>query len=183
MVGLIHKLLFELVKTKASADAVQEVRQRAGIPQGKTFRLDEAYPDDEWRRLFAAACDVLKVTPEEAEQAFGQLFYDYTLRQWPAWFEMSHTAREFLERQPRIHNGFATGVQNTDARWAINDKFQLEVCDSELVIHYRSPNQLCGLYRALARQIIDHFGETAKISETLCLKNGDRECEIHVLWA
>ena len=95
---------------------------------------------------------------------------------------MSHNAREFLERQPRIHNGFATGLQDPAARRAINEKFQLHSSSDETIVRYRSPNKLCGLYKALARCIIDHFGDSAAIEETQCLKHGARHCEIHIHW-
>lgn len=183
MVGLIQKLLFDLVELADGTEAVAEVKRRAGVPEDKEFRMDEAYDDQEWQRLLAAACEVLNVTQEQAEEAYADLFFKDALRRWPMWFQMSRNAREFLERQPRIHNGFATGVQDPGARQSINDKFQLEKHKGELVMHYRSPNQLCGLYKALAHRISNHYGEKASIEETRCLKQGDPECEIHISWA
>ena len=183
MVGLVHKLLFDLVESLVGAEAVSEVKRRAGVPADKTFRMDEAYDDEEWRRLLAAACDVLEVSQQQAEETYADFFLIDALQRWPMWFQMSRNSREFLERQPKIHNGFATGVHDVEAGRAINDKFRLETSDKELVMHYRSPNQLCGLYQALARWIINHYGDEATIEETRCLKKGDPECEIHVCWA
>jgi hypothetical protein len=60
---------------------------------------------------------------------------------------MSRTSREFLERQPTIHNCFATGVRDSEARRAVTDKFRIEKLDQEIVTHYRSPNQLCSMRR------------------------------------
>ena len=51
MVGLMQKLLFDLLESTAGADAVVEVRRRAGVPEDKEFRIDEDYGDEEWRRL------------------------------------------------------------------------------------------------------------------------------------
>ena len=183
MVGLIQKLLLDLVESSAGADAVGEVKRRAGVAADKTFRMDVAYDDEEWRRLFAATCEVLNITQEQAEEVFADLFCEDARKRWPMWFQMAKSAREFLELQPRIHNGFATGVQDPQARQAINDKFQLEKHDSELVLHYRSINQLCGLYKAIARWMFNHYGDSAVITETQCLKRGDPECELHICWA
>lgn len=182
MVGLIQKLLFDLVESAGGTEAAVDVKRRADVPEDKEFRMDEAYDDEEWRRLLAATCDVLNVTQEQAEEAYADIFIKDALRRWPMWFQMSNSAREFLERQPRIHNGFATGVQDSEARKSINGKFQLEKHNGELVVHYRSPNQLCGLYKALAHRVSDHYGEKASIEETRCLKQGDPECEIHISW-
>ncbi|MCH8315844.1 MAG: heme NO-binding domain-containing protein [Planctomycetes bacterium] len=183
MVGLIHKLLFDLIEEMADKEKVLEVKRKAGVDEDKAFRMDEVYDDDEWQRLFAATCTVLGVTQEQAEEAFAEFFYKDSTKRWPMWFSMSKTAREFLQRQPKIHNGFATGVRDQKAGQAINDKFEIEHVEDGITVHYRSPNQLCGLYMALARCLMKHYGDEAAIEETKCLKQGDSECEIRIRWA
>lgn len=182
MVGLIQKVLFDLVGELGGAAAVSEMRRRAGIPDGQRFSLDTVYPDDEWQRLFAAAAEVLGRSQDEVERLYADVFGRDALRRWPVWFEMSATARQFLERQQTIHNTFATGMRDAAARRGIQEKFRLEGHPHELVTHYRSPNQLCGLYKALARWVLDHYREEAVIEETRCSKRGDSECEIHIRW-
>lgn len=183
MVGLIQKLLLDLVESARGAETVREVKRRAGVPEEKEFRIDEVYDDAEWRRLLGATCEVLNLTPERAEETFADFFCKDSMKRWPMWFDMSKNAREFLVRQPKIHNGFATGVQNTEDQRAIDDKFHLEKRNGGLVMHYSSPNRLCGLYAALARWIIKHYGDDASVQEARCLKKGDSECEIHIRWA
>lgn len=182
MVGLIQKVLFDLLAEHGGAAAVAEVRRRAGVPEDRRFRLDEVYPDDEWQRLLAAAGAVLGKSQDEIERIYAGFFGRDSLRRWPVWFEMSATARQFLERQQTIHNTFATGMRDPGARANIRDKFRLESRDHELITHYRSPNQLCGLYKALAQWVLDHYREEAQIEETRCTKRGDAECEIHIRW-
>ena len=182
MVGLIQKLLLALIESTATIDAVKEVKRRAGVPPDKEYSISGTYDDEEWQRLLAATCDVLKISPEQAEEAFAEFFYKDSLKSWPTWFQISKSAQELLERQPRIHNGFATSMQNPEERQAINEKFHLETFNKELVMHYRFPNRLCGLYKALALRIIDHYGDQATLRETLCLKKGDSACEIHICW-
>lgn len=182
MVGLIQKVLHDLALQRGGAQAVARIYEAAGVPPDRNFRIDTVYPDDEWQRLLVAACEVLQLGPEAFENAYAEQFGSDALRRWPAWFKMSRSARELLERQPIIHNTFATGVRDPDARRDIRDKFRLEQRPDELVTHYRSPNELCGLYKALARWVLRHYGESATIDEPLCLKRGDPECEIHIRW-
>lgn len=182
MVGLIQKVLFDLIDEVAGPAALAEVRRLAGIPDDRRFRLDTVYPDDEWQRLLAAAGTVLGKSQDELEVAYASFFGRDSLRRWPVWFEMSANARQFLERQQTIHNTFATGMRDAGARSGIRDKFRLEGRPHELVTHYRSPNQLCGLYKALAQWVLDHYREQATIEETRCTKRGDTECEIHIRW-
>ena len=55
--------------------------------------------------------EVLNTTQEQAEEAYADFFCKDALERWPTWFTMSKNAREFLEKQPRIHHGFATSVR------------------------------------------------------------------------
>ncbi|MGD8453912.1 MAG: heme NO-binding domain-containing protein [Phycisphaerae bacterium] len=183
MVGLIHRLLFGLVESTAGSGALREIRRRAGIADERIFQMAQTYDDEEWRRLFGATCDVLGLTREQAEEAFAAYFIRDALQRWPGWFAMCSNAREFLERQPKIHNSIAASVQDPAARQAMQDKFSVISSDDELIAHYRSANQLCGLYKAMARHILAHYGTSGTIDEVRCQRNGDPECEIHIRWA
>lgn len=182
MVGLILKVLCDVVEEAGGPEASAEMRRRAGIPEDRRYRLDTVYADEEWQRLLRAAGEVLGMSQDDLEIAYADYFGRDAFRRWPVWFSMSANAREFLERQQTIHNTFATGVSNPEARREIEDKFRLEKLDDEIVTHYRSPNQLCGLYRALARWVLEHYREHASIEDTRCTKRGDPECEIHIRW-
>jgi hypothetical protein len=182
MIGLIQRVLFDLVEEKGGRRAVEKVKERAGVPADKIFRIGEVYPDDEWLRLLAATCEVLGVSETEAMEAYAETFGRDALTRFPKWFEMSANSRQFLERQIAIHNMFASGLRDPEARRAVTDKFRIETRDDEIVTHYRSPNQLCTLYVALARWMFRHYGDEATIEQSRCMHRGDEECEIHVRW-
>lgn len=182
MVGLIPKVLLDLAVALGGEQAAAAIRERAGVPPERRYRLGDVYADDEWQRLLAAACLVFDLPQDRLEQVYAAHFLADAVRRWPVWFQMSSSARQFLERQPTIHNTFATGARDPATRRGIEDKFRLEARPNEIIAHYRSPNLLCGLYRALAQAVLDHYGERAAIDEPRCLKRGDAECEIHVRW-
>jgi hypothetical protein len=182
MLGLIQKLLLDLVEERAGEQAVAEVLRLAGAPADRVFRIGEAYSDDEWQRLFRAACEVMHSSEAEIMDAYAEVFGRDALHRFPMWFRMSANSREFLERQATIHNVFASGVRDPGARKAVVDKFRIEKRPGEIVTHYRSPNRLCSLYKALARWMVRHYGDDATIEESKCMLRGDDECEIHVAW-
>jgi hypothetical protein len=182
VVGLIQKVLFDLVDVVGPAGAADEIKRRAGIPTDRTYRIDVVYPDEEWRRLLAAASEVLAIPRAELMDAYAEHFYRDAIKRWPAWWRTSKGARELLERQPVIHNCFAAGVQDPELRQNINDKFVVERAPNELVVHYRSPNRLCDLYLALAKRVLDHYREQATLAQPRCLERGDAECELRVVW-
>ena len=80
MVGLIHKLLFDLIEEMAGMEKVLEVKRMAGVEEDKAFRMDEVYDDDEWQRLFSATCEVLGVTQDQAEEVFAEFFFKDTMK-------------------------------------------------------------------------------------------------------
>ena len=182
MVGLIQKLLIDLVEERAGPEAVKEVKRSAGVPLDRIFRLGEVYSDTEWQKLLSAACRTLGTTEDELMESYADTFGRDALVRFAKWFEMSANSREFLERQITIHNVFASGVVDPNSRKAVVDKFRIETFDDKIVTHYRSPNKLCSLYKALARWMFTHYGDDAVIEETKCMHRGDEECEIHVLW-
>jgi hypothetical protein len=180
MMGLIHRILFNMVAAHGGTEAVAQVKEQAGIAPDAVFRMNEPYADDEWRRLFSAACNVLDCSPSKAERLFGEAFLADSLRRFPKWFEMCKTARELLELQPVIHNGFATGLRSPADRKRVVEKFRLEKHDDRIVTHYRSPNRLSGLYVALAECVLKHYGELGQVSMLKSLERGDDESVIEV---
>lgn len=182
MVGLIHKILFGMIDNAAGETAIAAIRQGAQVPIDREFRIDENYDDMEFQKLLATTCESLGLSQDQAEAAFATAFYNDSIQRWPTWFRISRNAREFLKRQPAIHNGFATGVSDPEARKAIRDKFALREEDDRLIVHYKSPNNLCGVYIKLAELILQHYGESAKIEQKTCSRRGDEACEIHVVW-
>lgn len=182
MVGLIPKVLLDLVEERGGAAAREAVRLRAGLPADAIHRIDQDYPDEEWRRLLAAACEVLGVSQAQALEAYADFFCRDALQRWPMWWKMSASARQFLERQPVVHNCFMAGLRSPQGSGAAPDKFCLEKRERELIMRYRSANQLCDLYKALAAWVIRYYGEDASISESHCMQLGHPECVIHVRW-
>lgn len=73
MVGLISKILIDLIDRVAGAEKSREIYRRAGIPDKTRHRINEVYDDGEWRRLLAAACEVLGLTQEQAEEQAAML--------------------------------------------------------------------------------------------------------------
>lgn len=180
MVGVIHQLFFGFVQKNFGDAAVAEVRRRAGLEAGKEFRMDAAYPDDEWRRILGAAVELSGLPAEQAELAFARYCGEELSTRMSGFFKGCKTAREFLERQPSIHNMMASSVGDPAAKQQIVDKFRLEGRDGETVTRYASPNRHCTLYRGLAEWVAEYYREKIEVSEPRCQKRGDPECEIHV---
>jgi hypothetical protein len=182
MLGLIPKILMELVTEVYGPEAATEIRHRAGCAEDLDFRINEVYDDELWRNLITASSEVLDCSTETLEEAYARYFLKDAQQRWPAWFKMSKSAREFLERHPAVHNNFADAVRDPASRDLIKDKFRIEKQEDKIITHYRSPNRHCHLYISLAREVLKLYGEEASIEQVKCVKRGDSECEIWISW-
>ena len=131
----------ELVTSVYGAEAAAEIRRRAGCALDLEFRLNEVYDDELWRNLLLASTEVLHCSAETLEEEYARYFLRDAQERWPAWFKMSKTAREFLERHPAVHNNFADAVRDPASRDLIRDKFRIEKLKDKIITHYRSPNR------------------------------------------
>lgn len=59
-IGIIQNIIFELINDIAGKEAVVEVKILAGVASGNAIPIDTKYSDDEWQRIFSAACEILK---------------------------------------------------------------------------------------------------------------------------
>jgi Haem-NO-binding len=176
VLGYPLKLLLNAIERRHGREAVIKALTEAGLPADRVYRLNEPYDDSEAQRLTAAAYQRLSL------EDIAEAFFEDTLVRFPTWFEMCKTSREFLEMQPEIHNTFALGLKRPEERKAVQDKFRLEKLGDELVVHYRSPNRLCDMYKAIAQHVFQHYRDQATIDERRCMKRGDTECELRIRW-
>ena len=176
MVGYPLKILLKMIENRHGPEAVREILKEAGLPADRTYRLNVSYPDHEARVVTEAAGRLLPMAD------IAEAFFQDTLQRFPKWYEMCKTSREFLEMQPQIHNTFAHGLHEPKEREAIREKFRLEKLEDELVVHYRSGNLMCDMYKAIAQHVFQHYREEATLMEPRCMKRGDEECELRIRW-
>lgn len=183
MVGLIQKTLLDLVESKGGLAAVNDVRSRASVPDDRIFRIGDVYPDDEFQRLLATTCSVLNCNEQQVFEDFAEQFFKDATVRFGKWFSLAKNSHDFLIFQTTIHNTFASGVVDPDQRQAVQDKTSVEqISDRYLITRYKSPNRLCGLYKALGSWVARYYGDSIEITEEKCLHHGDDECEMHVRW-
>lgn len=176
MLGYPIWLVLKAIERRHGQPGVVQTLAEAGLPPDRAYRLSVSYDDSETQRLCAAAFQRISV------EDVAEVFFQDTLVRFPTWFAMCKTSRDFLEMQPDIHNTFAQGLQRPEDRKAVLDKFRLEKLDDELVVHYRSPNRMCDMYKAIAQHVFRHYQDKATIDEPRCMKRGDAECELRIRW-
>jgi len=184
MIGLIPRVWMICIESLSDADTVRAVLRAAQVPQDLRFALDQPYDDAIFLRVVDASAQVLGMSHEALVDAFARTFIDDAVKRWPVWFEMSPTARDFLERQPRIHASFSRSLtRQTDDSPHSGSKFDVQAVEGGLDVVYQSANRMCSLYKALARTLMAHYGDrTGSIRESRCMHDGADSCHMHVRW-
>lgn len=182
MIGLMHKVLFDLIKNIRSEEVVEQVVKDANLDPDYSFRIDTVYSDEEWHRILSSTCKVLDVSRSEVISAYAKHFLQDALNRFPVWFKMAKNSKQFLELQPAVHNCFAQGQTDMTVRNRIENKFLVEKSPNGIITHYKSNNKFCDLYKFLAEEVIAYYGDVAVINETKCMHGGEEECEIRISW-
>ncbi|AFY51058.1 heme NO binding protein [Nostoc sp. PCC 7524] len=104
MYGLVNKAIKDMVCSRFGEEIWQEIKQKAEIDVD-VFISMEGYPDDITHRLVKAASMVLKLSPSEIMQAFGQFWVKYTSEEgYGEMMDMSgDNLPEFLENLDNLH--------------------------------------------------------------------------------
>lgn len=176
MIGLIQKVLMDLVRDQGGEQAVQAVCARAGVDPATGFRIDTDYADIECLALMEATGDYFGLDETTLYQRYADHFIVASRRLFPMFYQMSGSAREFLQRQPRVHATLASSLRNEESRERVRDKFAVDEDGDALMVTYSSPNRLCGLYEALFQRLLAEYGETGTFEIKACQKQGADAC-------
>lgn len=163
MIGWVPHVLVGFLDQVGGVDVRKASLTDAGLdPEATRFRLDTDVPDPACRRLVEAACARLGVAEAQAFVLFAPYFLDRAYASFPGFFRGVTGTREFLLRQPAIHNCLAAGLRDPQRR-AVADKFRVEGVPRGVRVHYNSPNRLATLYVALVHQLASRHGEAAEV--------------------
>ncbi len=183
MIGIIQRVLLNLLEETGGETLRFAVMDRAGVPHDRTFRIDQNYPDDECLRLIQGAVDETGLSEDEINALYAKAFLKEAHTLFPQFFLMAKTSEQFLLRQATIHGVIASGLKKSEERQMVKDKFSARSIEPGFVeVTYRSPNKLCGLFRALAHEVAAMYGEIVTVDCADCMKRGDEACRFELRW-
>jgi hypothetical protein len=104
MYGLVNKAVVDLVCSKFGEDTWNKIKQKADVDIDVFVSMD-GYPDDITYRLVGAASEILKISPEQVLEAFGEHWVLYTAAEGygPLLTAAGSTLREFLMNLDALH--------------------------------------------------------------------------------
>ena len=173
----MHGVVFSSLRDYVTATYGREATQHV-FAGGGAYLLSEAYPDDDLLSFVERAAELTGTGAEELVYEFGVFTAQTTFaRLYPAFFAIAPSAREFLLTvETRIHELVRATIPNARPP-------QLHVSEhgqDGVSIVYTSPRQLCVLLRGLVEGTARHYGETADVDESTCMRRGDSACTFDV---
>ncbi|MFN2471899.1 MAG: heme NO-binding domain-containing protein [Gaiellaceae bacterium] len=173
----MHGVIFSSFRDYVTDAYGREVAQQV-FADGSAYLLSEAYPDEELLGFVARAAEMSRREADELVYDFGIFTAQTTFaRLYPAFFAISPSTREFLLTvETRIHELVRATIPNARPP----DLHITERGPDGVSIVYTSPRQLCTLLRGLVEGTAGHYGETADIEESTCMKRGNPACTFEV---
>ena len=169
----MHGVIFASFTDFVSARFGSE-RARALFRDEPVYLMSEAYDDERLFGLVERAATAIDVPVDDLVHEFGVFTAETTFaRLYPAFFAIAGGARPFLLTiEERIHELVRATIPNARPP-------ELHVSpwgEDGVRIAYTSPRHLCTLLRGLVQGTANHFGETAEIVESGCMRRGDPAC-------
>ena len=176
MYGLVNKAVVDLVTTKFGAETWNKIKQKADVDIDVFVSMD-GYPDDITYRLVGAASEVLKITPEQVLEAFGEYWVLYTAQEGygPLLNASGTNLREFLMNLDALHARVAMTMSNLKP-----PRFKVVDVDKDtMLLEYRSTREgLAPMVVGLLRGLGIRFSTPIEITHA---KRADHdEFKIHV---
>ncbi|HBS43066.1 MAG TPA: heme NO-binding protein [Oceanospirillales bacterium] len=183
MIGIIQRVLLDLLEETGGEPLKFAVMDRAGVPHDRDFRIDQNYPIDECLKLIQGAVDETGLSEDAINVLYAKAFLKEARNLFPQFFMMAKSSEQFLLRQATIHGVIASGLKKPEERQVVKDKFSARSIEPGFVeVTYRSPNKLCGLFRALAHEVAGIYGECLTVHCADCMKRGDDACRFELRW-
>jgi hypothetical protein len=174
MYGLVNKAIADMVRSQFGEDIWQDIRTKASVEQD-TFLSMDGYPDDVTHRLVKAASEVLKLSPAQIMEAFGEFWVTFTAQEgYGELLDMSgDSLPEFLHNLDNLHA--RVGVSFPDLRppsFDCDEKSEQEMC-----LAYRSEREgLAPMVVGLVKGLGNRFETDVEISHTQSRAEG-AECD------
>lgn len=175
MYGLVNKAIEDMVCSNFGTETWQEIKQKANV-ESETFVSMEGYPDDVTHRLVKAASEVLKISPAEIMQAFGEYWVKYTAQEgYGEMLDMSgDTLPEFLENLDDMHARVGVIFPKLQP-----PSFECEEQEQEdaLTLKYHSHRQgLAPMVNGLVKGLGERFDTDVEIVQTQSREDG-HDCD------
>ncbi|MGO9484167.1 MAG: heme NO-binding domain-containing protein [Rhodomicrobium sp.] len=164
MKGTITVCLIELVENKFGKDKWAAIIEDAGLAaQASSFRMAPYdIPDEQVLKLIASTCKVLRITAQQAADAFGEYWCcTYAPRVYAPFYKRFKSAREMILGMDKVHVDMTATIPNAQPP-RFNYVWENP---NTLVVEYKSKRNLIDIYAGLVRGVGRYFKEKLTVTK------------------
>jgi hypothetical protein len=175
MKGVVFNLLEEVVRAEFGEAMWDRLLDEAGL-EGAYTSLG-SYPDEDLRRLVAAASDATGMSGGDVVRWFGREAMPHFAARYPEFFSGHRSTRDFvLTLNDIIH----PEVRKLYPGAFVPD-FLFDTSDpNALGMTYTSPRHMCTFAEGLIEGAAPIYGEEVRIVQTECMHRGDPRCVFEI---
>lgn len=162
MKGAIVQCLGDLVKNSFGNDKWEDSLDKAGMSKKSFFMPLQNIDDDKVLKLIDALCKVLKVTPAQAADAFGDYWVNvYAPKVYGSYYKGQASAKEFLLKMDEVHANVTANIPN-----AHPPRFEYEWKDAKtMIMKYKSQRGLIDILVGLIKGVGKYYKEDIKVTK------------------
>lgn len=162
MKGAIVQCLGDLVKSRFGNKNWEESLDKAGMSRTTFFTPIQNVDDQKALKLLQSVCSVLRITPVQAADAFGEYWVNvYAPKIYDSYYRGAKSAKEFLIKMDSVHANVTDSIP-----FARPPRFGYEwLNDRTLVMTYKSQRGLTDIFVGLIKGVGKYYNEDLKISK------------------
>lgn len=161
MKGTIACCLRDMVVEKFGAESWNNVIEKSGMNKHDMILVMDDLPDAKVMEVIGNTCKELKITLEQAADAFGEYWaVTYAPRIYKSFYMGAKNSKDFLKRLDSIHDITTKTMSNAaPPRFFYEDKE-----GGSLVMTYQSKRNLMPIFQGLIKGVGKYFNEDLKIN-------------------
>ena len=160
MKGVIPMCLSKMVIEKYGKEKWEEALDLAGLPKYTSFLAAQNIEDASVLKVVDAVCKVLKITMQQAADAFGDYWVNkFASKVYKAYFMNHENAKAFLLKMNDIHRSTTSAMAGAKPPQFVFE----DIGPNKLVMTYISDRGLMDFFIGLLKGVGQYFNETLHI--------------------
>jgi len=174
MHGIVFSQLHKYVVTKQGSRAWTTLLKDAQL-ENRAYMSVREYPDAEMEALVSATATMFGQPATVVLEDFGVFIAPSLMNIYGHLIKAEWKTIDVIDKtEETIHN--VVREQTPGAKPPVLHTIRRS--QDEVVLIYGSPRKLCAFAIGIARGVAKHFKETIEVTQTKCMHNGARHCEI-----
>lgn len=177
MKGIVFVKFAEFVEEQFGEEFWDEILLEADLPSQGAYTTVANYDDNELFQLITLIVQKKKISPEDAQRAFGSWIFEHLIALVPEHTQTITSTFGFLHS---VQNIIHVEVKKLTPDAILPEFTFLDESPSQLTMRYDSPRNLCFFCEGLIQALSQYTGENITVTQSHCVHEGAQQCIMEV---